>query len=326
LRQAIENHLANRRMLFVIDDVWTANDVRAFQFRSEGCAVVYTSRRKTGFEECDVTVRDVELLTPDEADDLFRQHANLAPATPLSQSADKILRHCNRHALAIVIAGSMLAAYPDQGELILERFDKTVVDDIVASVPDYRRSAAFPHQETSIFQVIKVSFDFLDEPEQGLMKQLAIFPEDTAIPVAAIEILARANGLDPLKCDRFLSRLDDAALLTRHRDLAKPRESSVTLHDLQRDFVSFLNKSPSADHRALVEGIKTRFCGRFFADGDAPGGDYFRRFMVHHMIGAGMREELFELLVDPDWIAHRLRAKDQVFDLIADYDRALGEA
>ncbi len=39
-----------------------------------------------------------------------------------------------------------------------------------------------------------------------------------------------------------------------------------------------------------------------------------------------MNEELFELLMDPDWIAHRLRAKDQVFDLIADDDRALSSA
>jgi len=29
------------------------------------------------------------------------------------------------------------------------------------------------------------------------------------------------------------------------------------------------------------------------------------------------------MLIDPDWIEYRLRAGDQVFDLIADYDRAI---
>jgi hypothetical protein len=99
----------------------------------------------------------------------------------------------------------------------------------------------------------------------------------------------------------------------------------VTLHDLQRDFVRFLNPTPAADHRVFVAGLKARLGGAYFAAGDRPGGDYFRRFIVHHLIGAEMQEALFQLVIEPDWIAHRLRAKDQVFDLIADYDRALDE-
>lgn len=100
----------------------------------------------------------------------------------------------------------------------------------------------------------------------------------------------------------------------------------MTQHDLQRDFVMALNKDPSADHRALMEGLRARLGGVLFADWDRPGGEYFRRFLVHHLIRAGMSDEMFELLIDPDWIAHRLRAKDQVFELIADYDRALASA
>ena len=98
------------------------------------------------------------------------------------------------------------------------------------------------------------------------------------------------------------------------------------MHDLLHDFVRALNKEPAADHRALVQGLKARFGGAYFSDGDRPGSGYFRRFIVHHLIGARMNEELFALLIEPDWIAHRLRAKDQVFDLIADYDRGLASA
>lgn len=41
VRQAIEKALANRRMLFIVDDVWTRLAVQAFQFRAPGCAVVF---------------------------------------------------------------------------------------------------------------------------------------------------------------------------------------------------------------------------------------------------------------------------------------------
>ena len=252
-------------------------------------------------------------------------HAKLTGDGPLPPAASAILRHCNRHALAVVVAGSMLGEYPDEGELILQRFVTADVAEVVASVPDYRRSASFPQQETSIFQIIKVSYDFLEPSAQEFLKRLAIFPEDAPIPLAALETLG-GKTIDRLKCRQILRRLDDAALLTLHGDAANPERSTVTMHDLQRDFVSALNKAPAADHRALVDGLKTRLGGAYFADGDKPGSEYFRRFVVHHLIGAGMSDELFELLIDPDWIAHRLRAKDQVFDLIADYDRALASA
>ncbi len=325
LRQAIEKALANRRMLFIVDDVWTRLAVQAFQFRVPGVAVVYTSRRRADFDDCGVTTRDVELLTSEEAEDLFRMHAKLSGGGPLPPAATAILRHCNRHALAIVVAGSMLGEYPDEGETILQRFLSSDVAEIVASVPDYRRSASFPQQETSIFQIIKVSYDFLEPPAQEFLRRMAIFPEDAPIPLAALEIMG-GKTIDRLKCKKILSRLDDAALLTFHADPVNPERSTVTQHDLQRDFVMALNKDPSADHRALMEGLRARLGGVLFADWDRPGGEYFRRFLVHHLIRAGMSDEMFELLIDPDWIAHRLRAKDQVFELIADYDRALASA
>lgn len=131
------------------------------------------------------------------------------------------------------------------------------------------------------------------------------------------------NTMRELACRRIINRLDDAALLTFHVTPDNPERGTVTMHDLQRDFVRFSNKMSETDHQRLLEGLETRFGGRLFADGDRPGGDYFRRFMVHHLIGAGRQDDLFELLINPNWIEHRLRAGDQVFDLIADYDRAL---
>jgi hypothetical protein len=216
----------------------------------------------------------------------------------------------------------MVAQYPTESELILERFDRASVEEIVASVTDYRRSQAFPDQETSLFRIMSVSLDFLRDSERKYLQWLAIFPDDTPIPPAAIEILA-SKWADRLACRQIIARLDDAALLTFHLDPEDPERATITMHDLQRDFVRFLNKSPEIDHRALIDGLEIWFGGRLFADSDRPGAEYFRRFLVHHFIGAGRSDDLFDVLTDPGWIEHRLRAGDQVFDLIADYDRAL---
>jgi hypothetical protein len=322
LRQAIARELAGRRMILIVDDVWTLLAIQAFQIQVDGCAVVYTSRRRAGFEKCGLPTRDIELLDVNEAGELFRMHANLPAGIAMSEAAAGILQHCNRHALAIVVGASMLAAYPTKADLILKRFSSANVEKIVASVPEYRRSQSFPDQETSIFQVIKVSHDFLTASDQDFLKRLAIFPEDTPIPLSALEILSEKT-LDSLECQENVTRLDDLGLLTFQSQVDNPDSSTITLHDLQHDFVVFLNKSPDRDHIALVDGLKLRFGGALFGDVDIPGRDYFRRFIVYHLIGAGASEALFDLLIDPDWIAHRLKAKDQVLEVIADYDRAL---
>jgi hypothetical protein len=48
-----------------------------------------------------------------------------------------------------------------------------------------------------------------------------------------------------------------------------------------------------------------------------------RQFMIHHLVGAGMMAEMFALLIDPDWITHRLAAKDPLWEIIRDYDLGL---
>ena len=322
LRQAIEKELAGRQMLLIVDDVWTPLAIRAFQIQVEGCAVVYTSRRQADFNTCGLPTIDIDLLNVNEARELFQKHANLPGEIPLSTAANEILQHCNRHALAIVVGASMLAANPTEAESILRRFRSAKVEKIVASVPEYRRSDSFRHQLTSIFQIIKVSYDHLDDLEQIYLKRFAIFPEDTPIPFTAVEFLA-GKALDRLGCIELVSRLDDLGLITFHSQSGHLERSTITMHDLQHDFVTFLNESPEHDHCALVDGLKSQFGGVLYGDGDIPGHDYFRRFIVHHLIGAGANEVLFDLLIDPDWIAHRLKAKDQVFELIADYDRAI---
>jgi hypothetical protein len=168
--------------------------------------------------------------------------------------------------------------------------------------------------------MLQISFELLDDREKNFLGYFAIFPEDTKIPIAAIELLGPIAKLDGLAIDECVEHLDDAALLTFHRN-AEPSSSYVTLHDLQRDFVVCQSKGNRRSHSALVEAFRDRYHKLYVDRPNYP--SYLRRFMIHHLVGAGMTAEALALLIDPDWITHRLSAKDPVWEIIRDYDLGL---
>ena len=85
--------------------------MRAFTIRIEGCAVLFTSRRARGLERNDVQITEIELLDENEAEGLFRAYASIPDDVALNEPQRKILEHCNRHALGVVVAGSMVGRY-----------------------------------------------------------------------------------------------------------------------------------------------------------------------------------------------------------------------
>jgi hypothetical protein len=196
----------------------------------------------------------------------------------------------------------------------------------VAAVPEYRRSSAYTEQDTNLFRILQTSFDLLADREKNFLSYFAIFPEDAQIPMAAIELLGPLVQLDELEIEQCVKKLDDAALLTFHRSAENPLSSYVTLHDLQRDFV--VHQSKSHDHRkchsAWANAFRDRYGnGKFYGEGPTP--PYLRQFMVYHLVKAGMNSEMLDLLVDPDWISHRLLAKDRVREIIRDFDLGLAD-
>lgn len=216
LRDAIARELDGRSVLIVVDDVWTSRDVRAFNIRSKGCAVLFIGRKNSGFEHNDVPVKNVELLGNEEAEELFRAYAKIDDSVPLDDIQQKILGHANCHVLGVVVAGSMVGQYPTRTALILDLFDKADVSRISAVVPDFRRSDVYPDQETNIFRIPQISFELLGDREKGFLSYLAIFPEDMPIPMEAIELFGPVAKLDELDVESCVKNLDDAALLTFH--------------------------------------------------------------------------------------------------------------
>ncbi|WP_422039326.1 NB-ARC domain-containing protein [Roseibium sp.] len=315
--------LSDRQILFIIDDVWDRFAVDAFNIQAPNCSVLFTSRRASCFEHEGIKTQLVDLLDEGEAEALFRHRSGIRSDTPLDEIQQAILRHCGCHALAIVIAASMVKKHPSRQALILDRFRKSNVQSLIADIPEYRRSDQYPTQETSIYSIVNASYEFLSSEDQLLLKCFTIFPEDVAVPISVIELFSAFLKQDELEIDLALDRLSDLGLINRRKASGIADDSGfVDLHDIQLDFVRSLDGDISEIAESLVAAWSEKEGTRFYDPDDQGENNYLRLHGPLHLKQSGRETEVLELLNDPLWIALKLRL-DGVHNLISIYDQAL---
>ena len=137
------------------------------------------------------------------------------------------------------------------------------------------------------------SQDLLSLQDRRRLIELAIFPEESEIPLTT---LGRLWGLDELETEECAQRLDDVALVTL--DLGG---GSLSLHDVMRSFLlRQLDDAPRL-HATLTSGY------RDFMHLPDP---YAWRWLPYHLQRAGEHERLRTLLLDPAWLRAQLAATD----------------
>ncbi len=145
---------------------------------------------------------------------------------------------------------------------------------------------------------------------------LAVFPEDTPIPRAALRIAWARHGLDPYDADELASTFADRALAR------VDQAGRLTLHDLQRLYARSQIDDFAALHGAFADAYLARR-GQATADHrhDPYAGlndGYFFQHLPWHLAQAGRQDTLAALLLDFDWLEAKLDATS-VTDLMADF-------
>lgn len=107
----LRSRLATQRMLLVLDDVAHAGQVRPLLPGAGACAVLATSRMRLP-DLCDALQVNVDVLTDQEAQELFSRVAGRRRVVEQPDSARDILRACGHLPLAVRIAGAKLAQRP----------------------------------------------------------------------------------------------------------------------------------------------------------------------------------------------------------------------
>ena len=156
--------LAGRRVLVVLDDAATAEQVRPLLPGSAGSDVLVTSRRTLGDLDGSGWVR-LDVLTPDEAVRLLGRVADDDRVLRDPEAAAEVARLCGGLPLAVRVAGARLSQRPSWS-----------LDRLAALLDDERgRLDRLAVGDLEVRASVALSLDGLDEPARQLFRGLGLF-------------------------------------------------------------------------------------------------------------------------------------------------------
>jgi DNA-binding SARP family transcriptional activator len=210
--------LADKRLLVVLDNAHSADQVRPLLPGGTGCMVLITSRDSLG----GLVARDgahrlgLDVLRPDDAQTLLRRvlgHDRIA-AEP--EATDELARACGRLPLALRIAAASLTEQPER-----------TLAGYVAELTGGDRLAALAVEDdadTAVRAAFDLSYTSLAAPAQRLFRLLGLVPGPDVTVGAAAALL----DIDEPAAGRQLERLAAAHLIGR------PAPNRYAFHDLLR--------------------------------------------------------------------------------------------
>ncbi|KAL2975925.1 hypothetical protein AAZX31_14G190100 [Glycine max] len=231
--QRLSKRLRTGTTLLILDDVWENLDFEAigipYNENNKGCGVLLTTRsREVCISMQCQTIIELNLLTGEEAWDLFKLNANITGESPyvLKGVATKIVDECKGLPIAIVTVGSTLKGKTfEEWESALSRLEDSKPLDI-------------PKGLRSPYACLQLSYDNLtNQLAKSLFLLCSIFPEDHEIDLE--DLFRFGMGLTGTfgtmvkgrrEMQTAVSVLIDSYLL-----LQVSKKERVKMHDMVRD-------------------------------------------------------------------------------------------
>jgi len=291
--------LEQRTCLLAIDDVWDAVHLRPFLRGGKQAARLFTTR--------DASIAAAE-ASPVNVDEMRTEEAvALLTKGVVGLETDRardLARRLGEWPLALELAAAMMRERCRLGETaersaerllaITERKGMRALEDPTAE-----------RRHRTISNVLEVSLDLLDEDGRRRLAELAIFPEDVAIPLAAAASVWGLEDLDSEDLARRLARLSLLKLDLQH--------GVLRLHDVMRSWLAAGIGAPADVHNRLVNAWPD-----WQHLPELPG-QYPWRWLPWHLAQAGRKSDIERILWDPRWMQAKLKATD-ANALIADYE------
>ena len=306
--QHLRPKLEDKEMLIVIDDVWSPDHARPFLEGGKQAARLFTTRDVTLAAEIRRVARSETSSREDESDPwvtvdepeadvaaemLLRGLPHRPPDDQIPPYRELAVRRLGRWPLLIDLIASELSlmieeekrpeealAFVNLGldEQGLSAFERAPNPDEMA-----------PRRERSGRLTIDASLKRLSSDDRRHYEELAVFPEDVAIPCSTLRALW---GLSDFRTQQLAQNLGRRSLVK----YAASRKS-IRLHDVFRAYLVRQLADGSVLHARLVDGW-----GDLYNLPDS----YAWRHVAHHLNEAGRRDRLRELLLDYRWLSARL--------------------
>jgi WD40 repeat protein len=280
---SLREAMAERRCLLVIDDVRSTAAADAFRAAGPGGRVLYTTREPAVLAHSAATLEEIHAL-PDRAARLLLE--TLTRVERLPDEAESILEATGRVPLAVALVGAAFAGGRRTWHELADELD--------------RGGAAFSgHPYANVFKAMEVGIASLADADLELYRSLAVFPEDTPIPVAAVRRLWTRRGDDEQQTTARLETLAARRLITWEGE-------SIGFHDLQREFLllhtrrlGLLHADLLAAYRALLPREDSRWS-------ELPVGEpYIWEHLLYHLRGAGDNAGFVTVATDLAYLAVR---------------------
>ena len=285
-KAALERALADRQALVVVDDVWSGAAAIAFRVTGPRGRVLYTTRDHTVLSTAGAEVMRVEVLPEHAARQLLAKLTGDTIVT-LPAEAAMVIAATERVALALALIGAAIgrggASWP------------TIVEQLKLG-----ESTFLSHPYANVFKTMQIAVAALKDSDTEAYLSLAVYPQDTKIPVEAVA--------------RYWSRLWDCtsaqtrALLKTfaERELLVLDGETITFHDLQRDFLLLQADSLALLHGELIAAYRTLLPTKGSSLSELPPeAPYIWEHFVYHLQRAGDGSGIIALVCDLAYLAQR---------------------
>lgn len=297
--------LGNRRVLLLVDDVWSDAAAHAFRVTGPHGRVVYTARdprvlHGVGAHPCVLGFLSVAAARAVAAGVLG------TAAAALPEAADRAIAEVDRLALAVALLAAAVRGGRSWDELAGElRRDSDVYGD---------------HPYANTFKAMQIAVTALPPELRAALLGLAVFPRDTAVPVAAVlRYWAHVRGCGATDALRDLDQLAAANVLGHER-------GRIGFHDLQHDYLLLHAPTLATLHADLLDAYRALLPA---GSRDAwwrlpPDEPYVWDHLVHHLRGAGEHRAVLATVTDPAFVTTRI-ATSGVYACESDLAAARGE-
>ncbi len=293
--------VGDRRVLLVVDDVWSAAQVEPFLIGGPGVARLFTTRIRGVVPGSAELVR-VDEMGRGEAEELLTGGVSGVSGGVVGG----LLAVTGRWPVLLSLVNGAVRADQNAGRTGEDSM-REILQELGMTGPTALDVTDAQERHTAVARTIGVSLGRLTLEQRERYRELAVFGEDVAIPGPVLARYWQATGgWSAFAARRFCQRLAELALVSDYRQ----DPERVVLHDVIRAYLreqtrhrrGELDRALIDAHRSLVpeEGGSSAWWRL------PPEQAYLWVWLPTHLRGAGWDEELRECLHHPGWLVGKL--------------------
>ncbi len=285
--------LEDRCCLLVVDDVWRSSQLSPFLVGGASCVRLVTTRVKDALPS-GVTPIVVDAMTEVQAVALLR--VNL-PDTA-AEELRGVLARTGKWPVLLALANRALGKYVQRGLTVAEAAGR-LVKLLDAQGPVAVDINDLGQRNLAVAATVEASLSLLENSGAGRLSrylELAVFPEDVAIPQDVLEnYWSHTGNLTAVEVEQLCSELDDLSLVQGYQLVPK---AELRLHDVIRSYLRHRVGSELAGrHRNLLDAHRS---GPWW---ELPAAErYWWEHLWYHLEQADLLDELNATASDFRWI------------------------